>query len=88
MTDKSDDKTELQKSRDIISQLKEMGHYAKANIEKLTEIWLLLDEDMKQKEMAKKLEVLLSHQSAFYESLASVVSEYELECNRIENEAS
>lgn len=88
MTDQSDDKTELQKSRDIISQLKEMRHYSKANIEKLTEIWLLFDGEMKQKEMANKLEVLLAHENAFYDSLVSVVSDYEMECNRIENEAS
>ncbi len=88
MTDQSDEKTDLEKSRDIISQLKEMSHYSKTNIEKLTEFWLLLDGEMKQKEIANKLEVLLSHQNAFHESLESLVSDYEMECNRIENEAS
>ena len=88
MTDQSDKKTDLEKSRDIISQLKEMRHYSKANIEKLTEFWLLLDEEMKQKETANKIEVLLSHQNAFHESIESLVSDYEMECNRIENESS
>jgi hypothetical protein len=88
MTDPSHEKTVLEKSRDIISQLKEMGHYSKTNMEKLTEFWLLLDGEMKQKEVAKKIEVLLSHQSAFNESLESTVSDYEMECNRIENEGS
>jgi hypothetical protein len=88
MTDQSDEKTDLEKSRNIISQLKEMEHYSKVNIEKLTEFWLLFDGEMKQKEMANKFEVLLSHQNTFHDSLASVVSDYEMECNRIENEAS
>ena len=88
MTDQLGEKTGIEKSRDIISQLKEMRHYSKANIEKLTEFWLLLDGEMKQKEIAIKIEVLLSHQNAFHESLESLVSDYETECNRIENEAS
>ena len=88
LTDQSGEKTDLEKSRDIISQLKEMRHYSKVNIEKLSEFWLLLDGEMKQKEIAKRSEALLSRQDAFHESLESLVSDYEVECNRIENEAS
>jgi len=88
MTDQSGEKTDLEKSRDIISQLKEMRHYSKTNIEKLTEFWLLLEGEMKQKEIANKIETLLSHQNAFHEAIESLVSDYEMECNRIENEAS
>ena len=65
-----------------------MSHYSKTNIEKLTEFWLLLEGEMKQKKMAKKFETLLSHQNAFHDSLATVVSDYETECDRIEKKAS
>ena len=88
MTDQADEKSDLEKSRDIISQLKEMHHYSKTNIEKLGEFWLLLDDELKQKENAKKVETLLTHQNSFHEALESLVSDYEIECNRIENEAS
>lgn len=88
MTDQADEKSDLEKSRDIISQLKEMHHYSKTNIEKLGEFWLLLDDELKQKENAKKVESLLIHQNSFHEALESLVSDYEIECNRIENEAS
>ncbi len=88
MTDQVNEKTELEKSRDIISQLKEMRHYSKTNIEKLGEFWLLLDGELKQEENAKKLEVLITHQNTFHDALESMVSDYEIECNRIENEAS
>lgn len=87
MTDQVNDKTDLEKSRDIISQLKEMHYYSKSNIEKLTEFWLLLDGELKQKENAKNLELLLNHQNAFNDALEAMVSDYEIECNRIENEA-
>lgn len=88
MTDQVNEKSDLEKSRDIISQLKEMHHYSKNNIEKLGEFWLLLDGGLKQKENAKKLEILLDHQSTFHDALESMISDYEIECNRIEKEAS
>ncbi|MGI8843406.1 MAG: hypothetical protein ACR2HZ_06890 [Gemmatimonadaceae bacterium] len=88
MTDEPLEKTELEKSRDIISQLKEMAHYSKTNVEKLTTFWLLLDGEMKQPDTAKKLEALLALQNAFHDALGTFVSDWEIECNRIENEAS
>jgi len=87
MTDQVNEKTDLEKSRDIISQLKEMHHYSKENIVKLGEFWLLLEGELKQKENAKTLELLINHQNAFNDALDSMVSDYEIECNRIENEA-
>lgn len=84
----SDEKTDLEKSRDIISQLKEMLHYSEANIERLTEYWLLFEDKLKNREMAERIEKLLSQQNTFHDSLTSVVSDFEIECNRIENEGS
>ena len=88
MTDATEEKSELEKARDIISQLKEMNHYARSNMEKLGEFWLLHDGELKQKEKAEKLDGLLKHQGAFNDALEAFIEEYELECNRIENEAS
>lgn len=88
MTEPAGEKTILERSRDIIAQLKEMDHYSKANIEKITEFWLLLEGEMKQKKIAKKLETLLSHQNAFHDALAVLVTEYEKECEGMEKGAS
>jgi len=85
MTDQPEEKTELEKSRDIISQLKDMHHYSEANITKLSAFWLLFDGKKGKKEVTKKFEVLLSQQNAFHDSLTSVVSDFEEECDRIEN---
>lgn len=87
MTDQSEEKTTLETSRDVISQLKEMQHYSISNIEKLSSFYLLLDDELKQKEFAKRVEKLLNHQGAFEDELESFISDYEMECNRIENEA-
>ncbi len=88
MTDEAAEKTPLEKSRDIISQLKEMRHYSESNIEKLTEFWLLLDEELKQKAFAKSIESLMSQQNAFHDAIDTLITDYEMECNRIENEGS
>jgi hypothetical protein len=84
MSDEIVEKTELEKSRDIVSQLKEMQHYSKANIEKLTAFWLQLDGELKQKEVAVKIEALLTHQNTFHEALETAVTEYEAVCNAME----
>ena len=84
MADPAAEKTPLERSRDIIKQLKEMAHYSEGNIEKLTEIWLLLDGELKQKRIAKNLEELLTHQNKFHDALAALVKDYEAECDKLE----
>jgi uncharacterized protein Yka (UPF0111/DUF47 family) len=87
MTDQSAEKTPLERSRDIIKQFKEMVHYSEANIEKLTELWLLLDGELKQKKIAKNLEDLLTHQNKFHDALAALVKDYESECDKLEKKS-
>ena len=86
MTDQPE-KSLLEKSRGIVSQLKQMRHDAEANIENLTHLWMVLDDEMKQKEFVPRVEELSSHQNAFHETIESLISDYEMECNRMENEA-
>ncbi len=87
MTDQPE-KTELERSRDIISQLKQMRHDAENNIKKLAELWLVLDDEMKHKEFARRVEELSSHENAFHGAIEPLIADYEMECNRMENEAS
>ena len=84
MPDQSGEKTPLERSRDIIKQFKEMVRYSEGNIEKLTEIWLLLDGELKQKKIAKSLEELLTQQNRFHDALAALVKDYESECDKLE----
>ena len=84
MSEEIVEKTDLEKSRDIITQLKEVQHYSKANIEKLTAHWLQMDGELKQKEVAKKVEALLTHQNTFHEALELVIADYEVVCNGME----
>ena len=81
------EKSQVELARDIISQLKEMKHYAQSNVVKLAEFWLQCEEEVKIGDMAKKMEVLLGNQNSFNDDLELTISELEIECNRIDNEA-
>ncbi|WP_418317024.1 hypothetical protein [Piscinibacter sakaiensis] len=74
------EKTPLDKCRDIITQMKEMEHYSRANIEKLTAFWLQLDDELKQKDIAKKVETLLTQQNAFHDALEGTMTDLEEVC--------
>ncbi|MEO7851437.1 MAG: hypothetical protein ABIR94_04160 [Rubrivivax sp.] len=79
------EKTPLEKSRDIITQLKEMQHYSITNIEKLSAFWLQLDDELKQKDIAKKVEDLLARQNGMQEALESTIGDYEAACAKMES---
>lgn len=83
--EESVEKTPLEKSRDLITQLKEMQHYSKSNIEKLTAIWLQLDDELKQKAIAKQVEVLLTQQNTFHDALESTVGDFETVCQGMDD---
>lgn len=82
------EKTDLEKSKDIISQLKEMRHYSESNIEKLTAAWLMLDGELKQKKLAKKFEDLISEENKLHDAVAAVIDEYDAICDGMESKES
>lgn len=73
MAEEEVEKTPADKINDVVSQLKEMEHYSKTNVEKLTEFWLLLDDQLKEKQLAGKMDELLSCQNNFHELVRGVI---------------
>jgi len=86
MTDKEQVAEKLQKSRDIISQLREIRHYSQGNLEKLSEFWLALDDEADFRAQADAINGLLTLQGDFQEKIDALINDFEIECNRIENE--
>lgn len=80
------EKTSLDKTADMLSVLKEMIHYAKSNIEKLSEFWLFMEDEVKRKDFAEKLDELLDKQSALHSEMEETAGSIETEINRIKNE--
>ncbi len=67
-----------------LSQFKEMEHRAKLRIEKLAELSLKLEDDLKQKEFADRVSDLFDIANQFENKMDALISDYEMERNRIE----
>lgn len=62
---------------DTLSQLKEMRHYSKNNVEMLTTQWLLFDGELSKLKQAEKIEGLMVRQGEFHEALETVIADLE-----------
>jgi hypothetical protein len=80
------EKTSLDRTADMLSGLKEMIHYAKSNIEKLSEFWMFMEDEVKRNDFAEKIDDLLDKQSALHSMLEETATEIQAEINRIRNE--
>ena len=58
-------KTPVDHVTDTLSQLKEMRHYSKNNVEMLTTQWLLFDGELSKLKQAEKIEGLMMRQGEF-----------------------
>ncbi|RYZ71860.1 MAG: hypothetical protein EOP91_09745 [Lysobacteraceae bacterium] len=70
-------KTPLDHVADTLSQLKEMRHYAKNNVELLTTQWLMFDGELSKLEQAGRIEQLMIKQGEFYDALEATIAELE-----------
>lgn len=70
-------KTPLDHVTDTLSQLKEMRHYSKNNVEMLTTQWLLFDGELSKLKQAEKVEGLMMRQSEFHEALETAIADLE-----------
>jgi hypothetical protein len=74
---------ELDKSVAVLSKLKEMEHYSRANIETLAGLSLTIDDELKQKEFVDPIGRLYSAQDAFQTQVAALVESYEAKCSSL-----
>ena len=70
-------KTPLDHVHDTVTQLKEMRHYSKNNVEMLTREWLLFDGDLSKLGKAGGIEDLMVRQGEFHEALEAVIADLE-----------
>ncbi len=84
MAEAGETKGPVEKARDLVSQLKEMEHYSRSNIEKLTAMCLQLEDELKMKKVSDHVAKLLNAQHAFEDQAKSVVEALEAECARLE----
>ena len=70
-------KTDLDHVNDTLSQLKEMRHYSKNNVEGLTAMWLLFDGELSGLDQTGKIDDLMTRQGELHDALESVIADFE-----------
>ena len=77
------DSTQLEKSLAVLSTLKDLEFHSRANIEKLAELSLTIEEELKQKAFAEAIGTVYSAQDAFQSKILKLIEDYEVECARL-----
>src|SRR5438067_10805134 len=73
----------LEKSLAVLSKLKELEFHSRSNIEKLAELSLTIEEELKQKTFAGPIGEVYSAQEAFHSKVSTLIEGYQEECDRL-----
>ena len=73
----ADSKTPLELVNDVLTQLKEMRHYAKNNVERLTSQWMLFDGELTKLDQSGQIENLLTRQSELHDAIEAEIASLE-----------
>jgi hypothetical protein len=79
--------TQLEKSLVVLSKLKELEFHSRANIEKLAELSLTIEEELKQKAFGDPIGAVYAAQNAFQSKILELIGAYETECARLSGSA-
>ena len=79
--------TQLEKSLVVLSNLKDLEFHSRANIEKLAELSLTIEEELKQKPFAEGIGAVFAAQNAFQSKILELIGTYEKECARLSGSA-
>jgi len=77
------DAAKLEKSLAVLAKLKELEFHSRSNIEKLAELSLTIEEELKQKTFAEPIEEVYSAQEAFHSKVSTLIEAYQKECDRL-----
>lgn len=68
----------------VLAKLKDLEFHSRANLERLAELTMTVDDELKQKEMVEPLGEVYSAQSAFQTTLTTLLEAYKAECDRLQ----
>ena len=77
----------LEGSLVVLAKLKELEFHSRANLERLAELTLTVEDELKQKEIVGPLGEVYSAQSAVQTTLTALIEAYKAECDRMQNES-
>jgi hypothetical protein len=71
----------------VLGKLKELEFHSRANLERLAELALTVEDELKQKDLAGPLGEVYSAQNALQTKLTALIEAYKAECERMEGES-
>lgn len=77
----------LEGSLTVLAKLKDMEFHSRANLERLAELMLTVEDELKQKELATPLGEVYSAQDTFQTKLTTLIEAYKAECDRMQGES-
>jgi hypothetical protein len=77
------DPTQLEKSLGVLAKLREMEFHSRTNIEKLAELSLTIEDELKQTAFVEAIGAVYSTQESFHSKLAELIESYQAECDRL-----
>jgi hypothetical protein len=81
------DSGQSEKSLAVLSNLKDLEFHSRANIEKLAELSLTIEEELKQKAFSEAIGAVYAAQDAFQSKIVKLIEDYEAECTRLSGSA-
>jgi hypothetical protein len=87
MAEEKPEKSPIEKLKDVVSELKEMEHYSRSNIEKLTGHWMFLEDEIKHKEFANRWGDLMNAQNAFEDQVKALIEDCQTYCKKQDNKS-
>ena len=81
------DSAQSEKSQAVLSKLKELEFHSRGNIEKLAELSLTIEEELKQKSFADGIAAVYAAQDTFQSKIVELIGAYEVECARLSGSA-
>ncbi len=77
----------LEGSLVVLGKLKELEFHSRAHLERLAELTLTIEDELKQKDIVGPLGEVYSAQNAFQTKLTALIDAYKAECDRMEGES-
>lgn len=77
------DSARLEKSLAVLSNLKDLEFHSRTNIEKLAELSLTIEDELKQTPFAEAIGAVYAAQDAFQSKIVKLIEDYEVECARL-----
>ena len=77
----------LEGSLVVLAKLKELEFHSRANLERLAELALTVEDELKQKAIVSPLAEVYSAQTVFQTKLTALIEVYKAECDRMQGES-